>query len=320
MKTAQRRKYYSWAKLIEDIKKNSDDTKIYRGQSNDYKTIPPKEFLLPGLPKELPKNRTAFWPLISSFDRIYKARQYRFSIFLSQQLENNCFNARYRNYPYSNIKHLSNCGQLERIYYLQHYGVPTCFLDFSKNFLVALYFGISSVKANSTSTCDSNENPVFYPNSQIFISIFEINHKRIHELLNVKYLENDFSFMEYGKYKIAPNRYLAFDLTPIEKCQDKVFNYNLIHQDGCFVLFDNGGTKVTLDKFIEDKLNDSKDVSEPVIRIYQLDYNAIFRKEDIDEYKNIGLFKYLDLNGKTGRTLFNDIQGLKYDLNFFHQS
>ena len=57
-----------------------------------------------------------------------------------------------------------------------------------------------------------------------------------------------------------------------------------------------------------------------LIKEYRLPYNKVFHYGTIEGRKEVKLFSYLDKNDISGRTLFNDIQGLKYDLNFFHNS
>jgi len=57
-----------------------------------------------------------------------------------------------------------------------------------------------------------------------------------------------------------------------------------------------------------------------LIREYRLPYNKIFHKGKLEGIEDVKLFSYLDKNNISGRTLFNDIQGLKYDLKFFHNS
>jgi hypothetical protein len=74
-----------------------------------------------------------------------------------------------------------------------------------------------------------------------FISIYEINHQRISELFNVKYIDSNFSRFNYGIYRTRTVHF-AFDVSPIEKCQLNTINENLKLQKGCFILFDNKGS------------------------------------------------------------------------------
>ena len=208
---------------------------------------------------------------------------------------------------------MSDCSLLDRLYYLQHYGVPTCFMDFSRNPLVAIYFAIISVKASSSYRLDKDGNPIIHPPGP-YISVYELNHRKITELLNVKSIDEEFSGYSYSKYKIH-NYHLALDISPIKNCLPNTMNDNLIRQDGCFVLYDNKGGKIGLDQFIQSNLN--VEISEPLISEYRLGYNKIF-SQCLFEDSTCSLFEYLKKNRISGQTLFNDIQGIKYDLNFYH--
>ena len=75
------------------------------------------------------------------------------------------------------------------------------------------------------------------------------------------------------------------------------------------------GGKIGLDQFIQSNLN--VEISEPLISEYRLGYNKIF-SQCLFEDSTCSLFEYLKKNRISGQTLFNDIQGIKYDLNFYH--
>jgi hypothetical protein len=130
--------HLSWPELVVSLLESEDeDSKIYRGQSNSYSINQNKS------QRQLDSNNGIDfknWPLISSFDRFYLGFSYHFSTFLNQQLEDNLFGARYGKHRFKEIFYLKDCNQLERIYYLQHYSIPTCFLDCSLSSLTALFF------------------------------------------------------------------------------------------------------------------------------------------------------------------------------------
>ncbi len=309
--------YSKWTELVKDLEKNDDESKIYRGHSNEYQKRLKKKLGKAFLNADFSVNiNTQLWSLISSFDRYYQGGFYKFGTFLCQQLENNNFKSRYGKHNFIEIFYLKDCSQLERIYYLQHYGVPTCFIDFSHNPLIALFFAIAHVRATNVYTPDLNGNPIIHP-PEAYISLYELNHKRISELLNIKYIDNEFSDRTYGKYKVKFG-HLAFDISPIEKCQLNTLNENLKLQKGCFVLYDNEGSSCSLDKRIGELLLYDNKEKEILIKEYRLHYNEIFRKYSFEGLTKVTLYDYLEKNHISGRTLFNDIQGLKYDLNFFH--
>lgn len=305
-------KYSSWPEMVIKLLETEDDSKIYRGHSNEYKRNLKKS------DGGLNSNKVTelnIWPLISSFDRYYKDRNYHFSSFLSQQFENNNFIARYGKHKFNEILYLRDCNQLERIYYFQHYGIPTCFMDFSLSSLTALFFAISTVRSADIYSVDKDGDPLIHP-PEPYISVYEINHRRISEILNVKYIDSEFSWLTYGNYRIN-FAHFAFDISPIEKCQRNTINENLKLQKGCFILFDNQGLRYSLVEFINSEFFLKRIEKELLIKEHTLCYNDIFKRFDFDGNKNINLYHYLDINNNSGRGLFNDIQGLKFDLNFF---
>jgi hypothetical protein len=311
--------YYSdWTQLIEDLKKNSKPSKIYRGHSNGYsKTrikITKESFASGEWKMRLDLIR---WKLISSFDRKIEGK-YPFIFYLGQQLSTGCFREEYQDYKYPLIKKLSKCGLLERIYFLQHYGVPTCFLDFTKNPLIALYFAITEVKDSILYPLDHIGNIQVYPPEKLYVSIFEFDYKRIAGILKIKSITKDFNIMSYGLFQIN-GAHIGFDINPFENSDGVVPNENLKRQKGCFVLYELGKKEISLDEFICNELLKKGIKEYGLIREYRLDYNAIFKKRDIETFKTISLFSYLDNKRSTGRHLFNDIQGLRYDLNFFNR-
>lgn len=310
--------YYSdWTKLIEDLKKNSKPSKIYRGHSNGYsKTrikVTKESFASGEWGMRLDLKR---WKLISSYDRANDGK-YPFMFYLSQQLNTGNFRGEYRDYKYPMIKKLSNCSLLERVYFLQHYGVPTCFLDFTKNPLIALYFAITKVKDSVLHPLDSIGNPQLYPPAKLYVSIFEFDYKKITDILKIPSITRDFSIMNYGLFNIN-GAHIGFDVNPFENSDGIVPNENLKRQKGCFVLYELGKKEISLDEFICNELIKKGVRESGLIREYRLDYNEIFHKHNIEKFKTISLFSYLDQKKFTGRYLFNDIQGLRYDLNFYN--
>jgi hypothetical protein len=130
---------------------------------------------------------------------------------------------------------------------------------------------------------------------------------------------SDFPY-SYSKYLIK-YCYLGLDLNPLRNCHNSSLdNYNLKKQDCCFLLFDNENRDMCLINFLKILREENKSlVEQPIITRYDLKYNQAFAKLHSRQPTSIILFSYLRQQKSTGKFLFNDIQGLKYDLNFFHQ-
>lgn len=297
--------FSTWPELVKKLRNNSNESKIYRGHSNNY-TYKSRIVILDN------------WKLISSFNRYYSSSGYLFRTYLKQQFADGFFKSVYGGYSFIEIDFLKECGLNERVYYFQHYGVPTCLIDFTKDPLIALYFAISSVKASNGGAFDQDDNPYYHPNEP-FISIFEINYERISDLLKVMFIEKDSLITIYDDFDMY-NCHLAFDINPLNNCQTQSVNENLTRQKGCFILYDNNNTELTLGNYLKSSLRKLGIKFEILMREYRLPYNKVFHKGSLDEFKDIKLFTFLNKHDATGRTLFNDIQGLKYDLNFFHNS
>jgi hypothetical protein len=305
--------FSNWPALVKELENNSDESKIYRGHSNNYSYERVKI--------QNRYNRKVFldyWKLISSFNRHYSTFGYLFRTYLKQQFADGFFKSVYGEYSFKEIDFLKECSLIERVYYFQHYGVPTCLIDFTKDPLIALYFAISSVKASNGGALDKDDNPYYHP-SEPFISIFEVNFERITDLLKVKFIDKDSLIKIYDDYDMY-GCHIAFDINPLHNCQTQSVNENLTRQKGCFILFDNNNTDLTLVNYLKSSLKSLGIRFEILVREYRLPYNKVFHKGGLDEFKDIKLFTFLNKHNATGRTLFNDIQGLRHDLNFFHNS
>ncbi len=295
--------YEDWKILVEDLEDLDKSNYIFRGQSN----YSPNDFKR--------------WDIISSFNRYYRSNHHKFSNFLAQQLETGLFKYCYGKYSYGEINYLKKCTILEKVYFLQHYGIPTCFIDFTKDPLIALYFAMAEIRGNSGGKISqTGKNELYHPN--FYISVYALNHKLMIDQLGVHTITKEFNLIggyhTYGyqeKDRIKRDGYfLGLDLYPLENIENPDENYNLKNQEGCFVLYDNEGNGKCLSQHLEERINN---ISEPIIIEYRLDFNSVLKHYYRDENPNNSLYKYLDQKQKTGRFLFNDIQGLKYDLNFF---
>jgi hypothetical protein len=317
MNTIQRTDIINWEDFVEIFKnKEMCNDLIYRGQSNSPKKIEAKNINGKIVTKELIE-----WKLESTFSRYYsELDDYHFQTFLNQQLDPIFFNSNYKSYKISESIPLCNWDVLNKLYFLQHYGCPTCLIDFSKNPLKALYFAISSMKGSSGYSLDYDWNINIYPDN-CFLSIYAIDCKVLKQEMGIKIIdENTDISKEYDNFKIELNNdiFQNIYLGLIENPIINEINFNLARQEGCFILYDNNKlTNIDLETLFE-KIVKSRNIvlSKPLINIYRISYNSIF----MNRRKNKeSLFSYLKGKGIYGATLFNDIQGLKYDLNFFHQ-
>ncbi|MFC2152964.1 FRG domain-containing protein [Bacteroidota bacterium] len=292
--------FQDWNLLIQELEKNKTESKIYRGQSNYF---------------DPHKKKFHKWNIESSFNRFYGINFYNFRTFLFQQLNNVLFQKSYESYSYKEMKLLIDAGQLERLYYLQHYGIPTCFIDFTKNPLIASYFAITSVKGDNAGVEDDDGNIQIYPND-CFVTIYEIDFKMLMKLGVKTIQENDFP-KNYDKFNIASN-YIGLDLNPAENCSNIDKIHNLQKQESCFILYDNFGSTLNFETFINSLIRrKSISLEKPIITAYHLDYNGIFKRLEYNNKKTT-LFRFLEMEKFTGKYLFDDIQGLKYDFNYFH--
>jgi hypothetical protein len=303
----------TWPDLINRLIEHSEATKIYRGQSNNYDYKMTRNGNTYN--REINFNQ---WKLISSFNRYYSKYEYLFRTYLKQQFSDSFFKQEYGNYSFREIFFLKDCNIIERLYYLQHYGVQTCLMDFTKDPLIATYFAIASVKANNGGPMDSDDNPYFHPNEP-YISIYEVDYKKMADLLGIKELKHDSIMNLYDDYDMY-GCHIALDIDPLQNCQTNSINENLSRQKGCFILFDNNNNpNYSLEIYIQNLLKKTGiNSDETLIREYRLPYNKIFHKGNLNGEDNLRLFNFLDKQKATGKTLFNDINGLKFDLNFFH--
>lgn len=302
----------TWEDFVEltDRKKLKNSDFIYRGQSNSF---------------EFP-NSFKEWDVTSSFNRLYSKKNLRFKQFLSQQLNENLFKTAYANYEFVKRTKLDKADLITRLYFLQHYGISTCLIDFTLNPLVALYFTLTSLKGHQFRSNNIDGFPSIYPND-CHVSIFQINYKVLSKILNINEIihkSNDL-FLQYEHYgkDISKNEwaYLGIDLFPHRKINPEIDNFNLKAQEGCFILYDNAETnKKDLISFLEEYCRINEIIlDEPLIRIYKIGYNCLYKPIRQLQPNYTPVFKYLEKENITGRNLFNDYQGLKYDFNFFHE-
>lgn len=297
----------SWEDFAKQFSEyNPDLPYIYRGHSNHFD-----------------KTRGEFiqWKLVSSFNRRMSEDQRTFSTLLGQQYSAELFNKIFSGYKFT--RGLNNSSLLEKIYYFQHYGIPTCFIDFTYHPLIALYFSLSEIITPNVKSFSNNRSNTF--NEDWYFSIYQLNYELLNKKLGIKILDNNSTDcqlnepQDYHKFEFDLDEFryyhILLDLNP----KSHILNYNLENQKSCYLLFDNhlfGQDKISFENFLIQygKIN-GLSLDEPILNIYNIKYNSIINRLE-NRKKNV--FKFLIDKNITGKYLFDDIQGLKYDyINFF---
>lgn len=295
-----------YLELINNSEKSSDF--IYRGQTNSYNNYKFNE-----------------WKIVSTYNRNTQFEKIRFNSFLNQQLDDGLFDIYYRNNQFVKDKNLENSDLVSKLYFLQHYGISTCLIDFTHNPFVALYFAMSSLNSHRGGTFNDQGFPTYYP-EKCTISIYQINHKLLVEKLKIQEINNKIGY-EYDKnfeFKTNVNLrktvHIGIDTNPIQKTNDLIDNYNLTKQEGAFIFYDNHYNKeYDFIEFITDYIDENKiELNEPLVKIYKIKYNELYKPMRSKNPNFKTAFQILKEKQKTGNYLFNDYQGLKYDMIFFH--
>jgi hypothetical protein len=295
--------YKTLQKVRELFDKTYDQKFIFRGQSNGF------------------SNLNENWGLTSSFKRYYNNQEVSFNTFILNNLDRGKFNLYFSKYKYPNSSLISQSPFIEKLYYLQHYGIPTCLLDFSKDPIIALYFALSTLKIPSVR--QFNDNGYKSLGDQRYVTVYQLDTSQLKEHFQVKEIvDRDFCW-DYDQFVLpfSTQSYIkmAIDLNPLDKLKS-LDNYNLENQNGCFVLYDNTESvndiplEETLTHINQDHLK--MKFNDPVIIKHNFYLDQLIKPRDSES-----LFSYVrDEKGVTGQSLFNDIQGIKYDLLQIHDT
>ena len=104
----------------------------------------------------------------------------------------------------------------------------------------------------------------------------------------------------------------------MNKVGEKCF-HNMKAQESCFMLYDSHTVQNRgLVEFILSLKCGTTSFDREIITIYNIAYNSLVPPRLKDRGKRMSIFKFLESRKLTGKYLFDDIQGLKYDFNF-HQ-
>jgi len=261
-------KFSSVDKLIEFLNDREFSSKyIYRGQYN------------------------ISWELKSSLERILKGKYESLSDYYENYLINS-FQSRYSLYGKSNV---SPKFKLEWLSMMQHYGVPTRMLDFTKSPYVALYFILEDI--------------IKSPGDEMEFVIYAINHDEIGGK-SLEYLKNQCAsntIQEIINQTKSPSELLfmrneLFDafaqqsLDILWITDPGTFNSRIERQAGCFLYSAN--IKKTIKHLLESELYYD-------IKNYRIIIQHSCWKEIYD------LLGKMNINS---RTIYGDLEGLSKSL------
>lgn len=181
---------------------------------------------------------------------------------------------------------------------LQHLGVSTPLIDFTRNPLTALYFSFCEINRLGLKSGDDGKG------GYRFITIIEVKTDILKNYYDVEHLENvrhqDF---QYGFGEHQPFLYL----NPSAEA-----NINLKKQEGCFIFLNsNSDLEFNVNRiYLEKHLFSNKEVFKP-ITWHIIPYASLGYY--FSEEPKFDLFSFLLYHKKLGYYLFCDISALHYD-------
>jgi hypothetical protein len=295
--------YHSLEKIRKEFDISYDKRYIFRGQSNG------------------PSITNDCWGLTSSFKRHFNNHEISFNSFIVKNLDRGLFNKYFSDYSYQNSRQIADAPFIEKLFYLQHYGIPTCLIDFTKDPIIALYFALSSLKIPITRQFTDSGYISF--GKERFVTVYQLDTLQLKDKFGIKEIvDRDFCW-DYDQFSLPfvtqSHIKIAIDLNPLDKLKS-LDNFNLEKQKGCFVLYDN--TESSNDIPLEETLNHinldhlKMDFADPIIIKHNLFLDKLREKGNQES-----IFSFVrDKKNVTGKELFNDIQGLKFDLLQLHDN
>jgi hypothetical protein len=311
--------YNHWkdfARAFKDFELN--ETTIFRGQSNS-----------------LTNRELDFWEISSSYNR---------SPFKGMRLSEYLLNlARASNeiskYGVDCIDKKESNSVVDLMAFLQHKGIPTPLIDFTKDPITAFYFALNGVPpVMSHQHSDAFYHSVFELNLPVLIEHFNFKELNLADgvtLFNVYDVLEDYKIdieKEINKYDNLP----VIALCSSDKQKSNLINYNLEKQDGIFIFFYLGESlnlkniwcdnpecygqiksfnNITFDRVVK-YINFQKGTNFKPIKLHLIPYKSLAEPSyDASNEYNL-LFTFFKIKEKTGLNLFDDITGFKHDFLF----
>ena len=188
-------------------------------------------------------------------------------------------------------RNCSNFDEIDYLYLMQHYGIPTRLLDFTKNELIALYFSVS----NYTQSSISLENEIFeFTSSESYTkhgsSIYCINPILINkesfrksEIINLN--EYNFESLKNIDFPLCIN---SNSIDERIKVQEGVFVYygTMIHPVDYYSIFEKDITKIFIPNSVREEIKEELKNKYKISHLTMFPDMAGVSMEIIDEMDN----------------------------------
>lgn len=272
----------------------------------------------------------ADWKLESTYRRSFKDKPFsEWCPYGFKRISHSNIISNYDKIP--EYKELSELNSVDLLIYLQHYGFPTPLLDFTKDPLIALYFAGSSInytnfrstfeygernnqlalKVYNRQTLSSEElEQLFKVYPKFFVDVIEIDLTMLSNVISDVGQEADFNqeLINCNTYNINSKTNVVFS---IQNPQTIDLNKNLLLQKGSFIFIDS---EYDLEEFFEQLVRSKELKGNPIT--HHLIPKPSLNYPDASVHNLETAFEFLSRNEVSGKNLFNDLQGLKFDMNY----